>query len=62
MKRADGSNAPVAVIIGDDEAAAGTATVKPLRATAEQRRVSLDELADAVGDLIFEMDDDHGGI
>ena len=62
MKRADGSNAPVAVIIGDDEAAASTATVKPLRATAEQRRVSLDELADAVGDLIFEMDDDHGGI
>jgi len=62
MKRADGSNAPVAVIIGDDEAAAGTATVKPLRATAEQRRVGLDELADAVGDLIFEMDDDHGGI
>ncbi|MRR50141.1 MAG: histidine--tRNA ligase [Rhodocyclaceae bacterium] len=62
MKRADGSNAPVAVIIGDDEAAAGTATVKPLRAASEQRRVVLDELADAVGDLIFELDDDHGGI
>ena len=32
MKRADASGAEVAVIVGDDETAAGEASVKPLRA------------------------------
>jgi histidyl-tRNA synthetase len=48
MKKADASGARFAVIIGDDEAAAGTVTLKPLRATAEQRTVLLN---DAIGIL-----------
>lgn len=45
MKRADRSGAPVAVIIGEDEVASGTAVVKPLRAELEQRTVAAGELA-----------------
>jgi histidyl-tRNA synthetase len=41
MKKADASLAPFAVIIGDDEAAVGEVTVKPLRGEGEQRRVNL---------------------
>ncbi len=55
MKRADASGATFAVIIGDDEAAAGEATLKPLRAggegdagRSEQKRVALDALADEI--------------
>jgi histidyl-tRNA synthetase len=42
MKKADASGARFAVIIGDNEAAAGTLGVKPLRASAEQRTVALE--------------------
>jgi histidyl-tRNA synthetase len=45
MKKADASGARYAVIIGDDEAAAGEASVKPLRGEGEQQRVKLAELA-----------------
>ncbi|MBT9567342.1 MAG: histidine--tRNA ligase [Thiobacillus sp.] len=38
MKKADASRARFAVIIGDDEAAAGQVTLKPLRGKGEQRR------------------------
>jgi histidyl-tRNA synthetase len=48
MKKADASGAHVAVIIGDDEAAAGEASIKPLRGAGEQKRVSLSELAEAI--------------
>lgn len=41
MRRADTSEACVAVIVGDDEAAAEVVSVKPLRASAEQIRVSV---------------------
>ncbi|HXV12045.1 MAG TPA: histidine--tRNA ligase [Burkholderiales bacterium] len=41
MRKADASGARVAVIVGDDEAAAGIVSVKPLRAAAEQVRVSV---------------------
>lgn len=58
MKRADSSGAPVAVIIGDDEARAGEAAVKPLRGGGIQRRVVLDRLAEAVCDLLFGEEDD----
>jgi len=44
MKKADASGARYAVIIGDDEAAAGEASVKPLRLAGEQQRVALAEL------------------
>lgn len=43
MKKADASGARFAVIVGDDEAAAGAVSVKPLREAAEQRRVSIAE-------------------
>jgi histidyl-tRNA synthetase len=45
MKKADASGARYAVIIGDDEAAAGQASLKPLRGEGEQVRVNLDGLA-----------------
>ncbi|WP_295803248.1 histidine--tRNA ligase [uncultured Microbulbifer sp.] len=45
MKKADKSNADYALIIGEDEAAAGQVTVKPLRAEAEQQTVAVAELA-----------------
>ena len=41
MKKADGSGARFAVIIGDDEAAAGEVTLKPLRGNGEQTRCAL---------------------
>lgn len=46
MKKADTSGARFALIIGDDEAAAGLITLKALRETAEQTRCSLSEAAD----------------
>ena len=42
MKKADTSGARFAVIIGDDEAAAGELTLKPLRTSAEQVRLGLE--------------------
>jgi len=53
FKRADASGAPLAIIVGDDEAAANAVTLKPLREAAEQRRVPLDQLADAVADWLY---------
>ncbi|HET9403265.1 MAG TPA: histidine--tRNA ligase [Burkholderiales bacterium] len=43
MKKADASGARFAVVIGDDEAAAGVVGVKPLREDREQKRVSIAE-------------------
>ena len=44
MKRADKSGARLALIIGEDEVAAQTAGIKPLRGGGEQLSVSWDEL------------------
>ncbi|WP_193165202.1 histidine--tRNA ligase [Microbulbifer hainanensis] len=44
MKKADKSNAEFALIIGEDEAAAGQVTVKYLRSEAPQQTVALDAL------------------
>jgi histidyl-tRNA synthetase len=41
MKKADASGARHALIVGEDEAAAGEISIKPLREAEEQRRVSL---------------------
>jgi len=60
MKKADGSGAPVAVIVGDEEAAAGEAGVKPLREERGQFRVALEGLPDAVADLLFGEAQDKG--
>lgn len=51
MKKADGSGAAFAVIIGDDEAQAGQATLKPLRDGGEQARVGLAELPQKIREL-----------
>ncbi len=56
MKRADASGAAIAVIIGEEEAAAGEASVKPLREERSQFRVALDGIADAVSDLLYGED------
>jgi histidyl-tRNA synthetase len=53
MRKADSSGAAVAVIIGDDEAGARQASVKPLREERGQLRVGLDELPQAITDLLF---------
>ena len=44
MKKDDASGGRYAVIIGENEAAAGEVGVKPLRMEGEQRRVALAEL------------------
>ena len=62
MKKADASGALLAAIIGDDEAAANQVALKPLRDEAEQRRIDFDELADTVGSLLYEWEDDDGSI
>lgn len=52
MKKADASGATFAVIIGDDEAAAGEVTLKPLRSNGEaqneQKRISVEKVADEI--------------
>ena len=58
MKKADASGAIVAVILGEDEMAAGEATIKPLREQAEQYRVKLEALPEAVADFLYEVDDE----
>lgn len=63
MKKADGSGAPIAVIIGDDEAASGEVGLKPLRGPGGQQRVSLDGLADAVAQCLFiDEEEEDGGV
>ena len=52
MKRADRSGARYALILGGDEIAAGTVTLKPLRGQGEQQRVARGELAPTVAALL----------
>ncbi|SPE24477.1 histidyl tRNA synthetase [Burkholderiales bacterium] len=62
MKKADASGAEFAVIIGQEETAASTATVKALRASGEdapfrrQERVSTDELVPRLVDALCALD------
>lgn len=66
MKKADGSGAAVALIIGDDEAARQTVSIKRLRVGFDhaevQQRVDFDQLADSLGDILFPMEDDDGSL
>ena len=48
MKKADASGAQYALIIGDDEAVAGQATLKPLRGDGEQVRLAQAELPQVI--------------
>jgi histidyl-tRNA synthetase len=60
MKKADGSGANFAVIIGDDEASTGEAQLKSLRqAGIEQRKLKVDELAEAIIDQIIDSDEEE---
>lgn len=62
MKKADGSGASHAVIIGDDEVAANEVTLKVLRTAdgqpGEQRRVSVDGLAEALASELYGSEKD----
>lgn len=51
MKKADASGARYALILGDDEVAAGEVTIKPLRDGGEQRRVSMGQLPEIMETL-----------
>jgi histidyl-tRNA synthetase len=65
MKKADASGASHAVIVGDDEAAAGEVTLKALRADGmeegskggPQRRIAIDALADVLTDELIEWEE-----
>jgi histidyl-tRNA synthetase len=60
MKKADSSGANFAVIIGDDEASTGEAQLKSLRqAGIEQRKLKIDELAEAIIDQIIDSDEEE---
>jgi len=50
FKKADKSGAEYAVIIGEDEAARGDVSLKPLRNGEEQRNMSLPELVQTLKD------------
>lgn len=61
MKRADGSGAAYAVILGDDEVANGTASVKALRASDSEKNqatVAFETVAEYLVDQIIGNDDD----
>ncbi len=58
MRRADASGAQLAVIVGDDEAREGSASLKPLREDVPQKRILLDQLADEIGNYLFGDDND----
>lgn len=58
MRRADASAAPIALIIGDDEATSATVTIKELRSADDsappaQQRVSADQLIDTLSKLLY---------
>lgn len=68
MKRADGSGAAFAIIIGEDEVANATAVIKHLRAAdaqSNQETIAFDAVVDRVVDLIVgdhDHDHDHGHV
>ncbi|MFT4632602.1 MAG: histidyl-tRNA synthetase, partial [Crocinitomicaceae bacterium] len=51
LKKADASGALVALVIGDDEAAAGEVGIKPLRADGPQVNVKADEIIEQLQKL-----------
>ncbi|WP_019917977.1 histidine--tRNA ligase [Methyloversatilis discipulorum] len=53
MKRADASGAMVALILGEDEVAAGEVTFKPLRG-GEQMRVNLDDVGEHLAAMLLD--------
>lgn len=62
MKKADASGATLAVVIGEDEAAAGEVGLKPLRGGGEQQRLKIEALAEAAADCLFSEEGDDGSL
>lgn len=62
MKKADGSHAAVAVIIGDDEAAAEEVSFKPLREGGEQQRLPAAQLGDTLAELLYNVEREDGSL
>ncbi len=62
MKKADGSGAAVAVVIGEDEARAGEVGLKPLRGPGGQQRVALADLPEAMATLLYSEQNGEQGI
>ncbi|MEN3112807.1 histidine--tRNA ligase [Uliginosibacterium paludis] len=60
MKKADASGAAYAVIVGDDEAAAGKVSLKPLRDGGEQIAVTPEELVGLLADHLYGTDEQAG--
>ena len=58
FKRADASGAQLALVIGEDEAAANAVTIKPLRTEAAQQRVPFAELPDRVAEWLYGADEE----
>lgn len=54
MKKADGSKAYLALIVGDDEVASQSVTIKSLRRDVAQQRVALTEIAAKVSEMLHE--------
>ncbi len=61
MKRADGSGALLALIIGEEEMAADAISVKPLRENVGQQRVARAALLDHVSDYLLGLEDENDG-
>jgi len=61
MKKADASGAAAALVIGEDEAAAGEIGLKPLRGPGGQQRIALQSLPEAVAGLLYANQGDHDG-
>jgi histidyl-tRNA synthetase len=61
MRRADGSGAAAVVILGEDEVAAGTAGVKPLREPGEQATVPSTAVMDALAPYLRRNESGHAG-
>ena len=60
MKKADGSGAQFAVVIGDDEAVAGEVQLKPLREEgAGQQKIKADAVAEAIIDQLIGADEEE---
>ena len=60
MKKADGSGATFAVVIGDDEAATGEAQLKSLRAEGSaQLKLKVDDLAEAIIGQLIDSDEEE---
>lgn len=60
MKKADGSGATFAVVIGDDEAVNGEAQLKSLREEGvEQRKLKVDDLAEAIIGQLIDSDEEE---